>query len=84
MIYFIITTSIFNDCNIRKTQYTNGINQLKKIIKDLNIECKIIIVENNGKTDTFLNMFGCEVYYTANNFLKITNNRGNKELQDTY
>jgi len=82
MIYFIITTSIFNDSLIRKTQYINGINKLKKIIQDLNIEnYKIIIVENNGIRNTFLNDLGCEVYYTLNNFLR-TNNKGYKELQD--
>ena len=82
MIYFIITTSIFNNCIIRKNQYINGINKLKKIILDLNFEnYKIIIVENNGKRDTFLNMLDCEVYYTENNFLQTTN-KGVKELQD--
>ena len=82
MIYFIITTSIFNNCFIRKTQYINGIHKLKQIIKDLNFEnYKIIIVENNGKRDTFLNMLDCEVYYTENNFLQATD-KGLKELQD--
>lgn len=82
MIYFIITTSIFNKCYIRKMQYINGIKQITKIIKDLNIEnYKIIIVENNGVRNTFLNMFDCEIYYTKNNFLQ-TNNKGYKELQD--
>ena len=82
MLYFIVTTSMFNECLIRKEQYTNGINKLKKIIQDLNISnYKIIIVENNGKRCTFLNMLDCEVYYTENNFLK-TDNKGIKELQD--
>ena len=82
MLYFIVTTSIFNDCLIRKSQYINGINKLKKLIKDLNIEnYKIIIVENNGTRVTFLNMLDCEVYYTKNNFLQ-TGNKGIKELQD--
>jgi len=82
MIYFIVTTSIFNDCSTRKTQYITGINKLKKIIQDLNIEdYKIIIVENNGERDTFLNTLGCEVYYTNNNYLP-TIEKGNKELQD--
>lgn len=82
MIYFIVTTSIFSDCSIRKNQYINGVNNLKQIIADLNIEnFKIIIVENNLKTDTFLNELECEVYYTANNFLD-THNKGYKELQD--
>jgi len=82
MLYFIVTTSMFNDCLIRQQQYITGINKLKKVIQDLNIlNCKIIIVENNGKRCTFLDMLGCEVYYTENNFLQIKNN-GIKELQD--
>jgi hypothetical protein len=82
MIYFLVTTCVFNDCLIRKEEYINGINKLKKIIQDLNFEnYKIIIVENNGKRDTFLNMLDCEVYYTENNFIP-TNNKGIKELQD--
>lgn len=82
MIFFIVTTSLFNDCLLRKTQYNNGITQLKKIIQYLNIEnYKIIIIENNGLRNTFLNMLDCEVYYTENNFLQ-TNNKGYKELQD--
>jgi hypothetical protein len=82
MIYFLITTSLFNNCSIRKNQYTTGINKLKQIIQDLNFEnYKIIIVENNGKRDTFLNILHSEVYYTENNFLQ-TNNKGLKELQD--
>jgi len=82
MLYFIVTISLFNECIIRKKQYINGINKLKKIIQDLNIlNYKIILVENNGKRYTFLNMLDCEVYYTENNFLQ-TNNKGRKELQD--
>ena len=82
MLYFIVTTCIFNECLIRKEQYINGINKLKKIIQDLNIlNYKIIIVENNGKRFTFLNMLHCEVYYTENNFLQ-TGNKGIKELHD--
>uniref|UniRef100_A0A6C0DQV2 Uncharacterized protein n=1 Tax=viral metagenome TaxID=1070528 RepID=A0A6C0DQV2_9ZZZZ len=82
MIYFIITTSIYNDCSIRESQYINGINKLKQNIQDLNIEnYKIIIIENNGVRYTFLNMLECEVYYTSNNFLP-TKNYGYKELQD--
>ena len=82
MIYFIVTTSIFIDCDIRKRQYIYGINTLLKKIKDLNIlNYKIIIIENNGIRNTFLNNSECEVYYTMNNFLT-TNNKGIKELQD--
>jgi len=79
MIYFIVTISIFNNCSTRENQYIEGIKKLKKIIQDLNY--KIIIVENNGKRDTFLNMLDCEVLYTENNFIQ-TGNKGLKELQD--
>lgn len=82
MIYFLITTSIFINCPIREAQYIHGINKLKKIIIDLNIQnYKIIIIENNGLRNTFLNNLECEVYYTNNNYLS-TNNKGYKELQD--
>lgn len=82
MIYFIVTTSMFNECSTRQAQYTNGIIKLKKIIKELEIEnCKIIVVENNGLRSTFLNELDCDVYYTENNFLQVTD-KGYKELQD--
>jgi len=84
MIYFIVTTSVFNDCPIRKSQYINGINKLKEQITILNIEnYKIIIVENNGQRETFLNDLECEIYYTTNNFLPIQN-KGYKELLDVF
>lgn len=82
MIYFIITTCIYNDCDIRKNQYITAVTQLKKIIQYLNIgNYKIILVENNGLRKTFLNMLDCEVYYTSNNFLQNCD-KGYKELQD--
>ena len=82
MIYFIVTTCIFTDCLIRETQYINGISKLKQTIKDLNIEnYKIIIVENNGIRETYLNKLDCEVFYNNNNFLPV-DNKGYKELQD--
>lgn len=82
MIYFLVTTSLFIDCPIRQKQYMVAISKLKDIIQSLNIQnSKIIIIENNGERDTFLNILGCEVYYTNNNSLPI-NNKGYKELQD--
>lgn len=82
MIYFIVTTSLFDDCSIRKKQYTIAINKLKQVINNLNIEnYKIIIIENNGRSNSFLDTFHCDTFYTANNFLK-TNNKGYKELTD--
>lgn len=85
MIYFIVTTSLFNHCDIRKSQYINAINKLKQVINNLKIEnYKIIIVENNGDKSTFLDIFNyidCSIFYTTNNFIKTTN-KGYKELQD--
>jgi len=84
MIYFIVTTCIFNDCPIRKTQYINGITKLKNIIYKNNIKNnKIIIVENNGERETYLDELDCEVFYTINNTLP-TSNKGHKELQDIF
>ena len=81
MIYFLVTTSLFNDCEIRKAQYINGINKLKQNIIFLNLtNYKIIIIENNGKRNTFLDSLDCEVFYTNNNFLNIE--KGYKELKD--
>ena len=82
MIYFLVTTCVFDDCTIRKNQYINCISKLKQVIRDMNIEnYKIIIIENNGLRSTFLNYMDCEVYYTNNNFLKVKN-KGYKELKD--
>lgn len=74
MIYFIVTTSLYDDCVIRKKQYIIGINTLKHIIAELKIEnYKIIIIENNGLRTTFLDTLGCEIFYSENNFLSINN-----------
>jgi hypothetical protein len=84
MIYFIVTTSIFNDCPIRQEQYRNCVATLKERVHALNItNYKIIIVENNGVRGTILDTFDCDVYYTRNNFLP-TCNKGYKELQDVF
>jgi hypothetical protein len=89
MIYFLVTTCLYNDCLIRKNQYINGITKLKKVIKDLSIEnYKIIIIENNGLRPTFLDSFiennKCMVYYTNNNIRIHSGNKGIKELKDLH
>jgi len=82
MIYFIITTCIFNDCLRRQSQYINGINKLNQVIKNLNFDnYKVIIVENNGIRNTYLDELGCEVYYTTNNISQPFE-KGYKELSD--
>jgi hypothetical protein len=82
MIYFLVTACVFNNCNIRESQYVRGINALKEHIERLCIrDYKIIIIENNGKRPTYLDTFGCDVYYTNHNSLS-TINKGIKELHD--
>ena len=84
MIYFLVTTSLFNNNLTRKIQYTYGINKLKEVITLKNItNYKIIIIENNGKRETFLDNFNYEVFYTNNNSIKI-NSKGYKELKDIF
>ena len=81
MIYFIITCSLIEkDYEIRKQQYMNGITALLNLVK---IPCKFIIVENNGKRETFLDNFGLDILYTNNNAIP-TNNKGIKELKDVW
>jgi len=84
MIYFIVSTSIYNDCDIRKKQYINGITTLQNIINDKLIDnYKIIIIENNGLRKTFLDDLGYQVFYTNNNSIP-TKNKGIKELTDVF
>lgn len=81
MIYAIITTSLVeNFFDIRKHQYINAININMQILNNIpNI--KIIIVENNGLNNSFLDNFNCSVLYTNNNNLNV-DNKGHKELMD--
>ena len=81
MLYVIITTCLFNDCEVRKQQYIHGIESIKNIFKLHNIDCKMLIVENHRKGPTFLDKFELPVTYTYNNHIKVTD-KGHKELQD--
>lgn len=83
MIYFIVTTSIFVDDPTRKLQYITAITKLKSLLENTVDNYKIVIVENNGNTNTFLNELGCDVLYTHSNFLPIYN-KGTKELMDVF
>ena len=78
--YLIITTSLIDkNYDSRKRQYTRGIQTAKKLVPS---DYKIIIVENNGKRDTFLDNFELDVFYTNNNKDIVSGNKGKKELQD--
>ena len=82
MIYFLVTTCIYNNCPIREERYINSILKLKEVVQTINIPSyKIIIIENNGQRPTYLDDLGCDIYYTNNNSLPVKN-IGYKELQD--
>jgi hypothetical protein len=79
MIYLLITTSLVErNFEERKRRYLNGITTALRRFKE--VDCKIIILENNGSRSTFLDDFGVDVFYTNNN--QIPTNIGNKELID--
>ena len=79
-IYCIITTSLIKEgYEIREQQYLKGIQML--IDKCNNTNIKIIIVENNGLSSSFLDNFGVDVNYTDTNTIPTTN-YGIKEIYD--
>ena len=84
MIYIIVTTSIINNefSELRKLQYLRGINKLIVLTKDIK-DKKIIIVENNGIRNTYLDDLGEKVFYTTSNYIQ-TENKGIKEIKDVF
>lgn len=88
-IYVIITCCLLEyQKEIRKEQYIKGINQAIKLFKNIdnpNIKkIQLLIVENNhiGNSKTFLDEFDLPVFYTKNNHINCSNNKGYKELKD--
>jgi hypothetical protein len=85
MIYLIITTSINNKAGvknyeIRKKRYIESISESLQIIGN-DEYLKPIIVENNGKRETYLDNLGCDVVYTNNNDIDFAH-KGVNELLD--
>jgi hypothetical protein len=89
MIYLIITTSINNrfggkDMDERQKRYLYSISETLKVLPH---EIKPIIVENNGKRDTYLDNFyhhhrqHVKVFYTDNNILQFKS-KGINEFMD--
>ena len=88
MIYLIITTSINNrygakDQTERQERYLYAINETLKVLPH---EIKPIIVENNGKRETYLDNFyhhnqRVNVFYTENNKQQFKS-KGANELLD--
>jgi hypothetical protein len=97
MIYLIITTSINNkygvqDADERKDRYLFAISET---LKKLPYEIKPLIIENNGKRETYLDNFyhhhrqRVKVFYTENNKLQFKSKGINefldiKEVIDKY
>lgn len=84
MIYAILTTSLIRDnYDIRKKEYIDAIKINLEFLNEIpNI--KIIIVENNNNTNSFLDDFNCEVIYTDNNWTATSYNKGPIELTDIH
>ena len=81
-IYIVITASLIDtNWDERKNLYIKGINQTIKVFKNIP-NTQIIIVENTGKTESFLDSFGIPVLYTNTNNEIITENKGTKEIID--
>ena len=80
MIYLIITTSIDNKYEIenntkRKERYLYAISET---LKNLPSDIIPIVVENNGKRETYLDVFN--VFYTNNNTYRFKNKAINEML----
>lgn len=90
MLYLIITTCLNNKYGImdfenRKKRYIECIETVKLINKELNNQIKIIIVENNGIRNTFLDELEVDVLYTENNNYNSNNymlHKGPNEMMD--
>lgn len=83
-VYLIITCCIDNtagkdDYEHRKNRYLISINNVINLLEKKNI--KIIVIENNGFRDTYLNGLPCDVIFSEHNKVSIRH-KGVKELAD--
>jgi len=84
MIYVIITTSLIRDnYDARKKEYIDAIKINLEFLKEIP-DIKIVIVENNNNTNSFLDDFNCDVIYTDNNWTATSYNKGPIELTDIH
>jgi hypothetical protein len=63
MIYFIVTTCIFEDSPIRMYQYIHGITKLAEVVQNTQFsDYKIVVIENNGARYTYFDdlVEGCK------------------------
>jgi len=81
MLYFILTACVM-DSPMREQQYFAAFTALQcYLVTNGFSDYRIIVVEGNGKRETYLDELGCDVLYTTNNSLP-TQNKGYKELAD--
>ena len=85
MLYLIVTTSIIDkhmntSQDHRKNRYMECIQHLIDLLeKDSSV--KIVVVENNGLRQTYLDDLKCDILYTNNNNYKFAH-KGVNELSD--
>jgi hypothetical protein len=85
MTYFILTASLIKNGKEQKReeQYRQAFAALKaSLAKFQGIQAKILIVENNGKRQTFLDELGADAVIYTNSNLANEPNKGVKELKD--
>jgi hypothetical protein len=85
MIYLIITTCINNKFGIQNYEHRKNLYlySIRKTLEYIPKDIKVIIVENNGKRQTYLDDLGIDVHYTTNNSNTYFH-KGINELQDIY
>jgi len=84
-IYVIITTCILDDAPdymVRRKEYENGIQRVLENVQHLDPPVRVIVVENNNHSSTYLDHLGTDVLYTNNN--NFTTYKGDNELKDVH
>lgn len=84
MYYLIITACVENKVGIkndaaRKARYIECVSNAARLLKH-QADVKVVIVENNGKRETYLDDLGLDVVYTNNNSLDFPHKGGNELL----
>ena len=82
--YILITTCILDgapDYEIRRAEYVRGIQRVLYNVHNMD-RVKVIVVENNHHTSSYLDNLGVEVVYTRNN--SFSGYKGDNELADIH
>lgn len=84
MTYVIITTCILDDApdyTLRRAEYLRGIQRVLDNVRNMD-RVKVVIVENNHHTSSYLDGLGVDVVYTTNNAFSPYAYKGDNELAD--